>query len=73
MDGAGGVRGDELEVHPKALVAIGMPVGAAGSQDGVHNRSLGGGGQANVEEAWPCDLRHINHVRLGEFLGEELR
>ncbi len=70
VDRAGGVGGDELEVDPRVREVVAVAVGGALGEHLRHDRSLGVGGEPDVEEAGSRDLGGVDAVGGGQGLGE---
>ena len=70
VDGPGRVGGDELQVDVLALERLGVAVVGAGGEDVVDDDALGGGLDAQVDEAGTCDVGGGDAVLLGQRVGQ---
>ena len=64
MDGACGIRGNELKVDDSTRIPIGMPVILPCAQDLCHNLPLGIGSESNVDKPGTSHLGRLN-CRIG--------
>ena len=70
VDGPGGVGRDELEIDVLAVERVGVSVGRARFDDVVDDHALGGGSNAQVDEAGACHVGGGDTVGLHQRGGE---
>ncbi|KAF0964265.1 hypothetical protein MLGJGCBP_02586 [Rhodococcus sp. T7] len=70
VDGAGGVRGDELEIDLLAVERVAGPERGTSLEDLRDDRTLRVGGQADVEKARARDVGAVDTLGRGQRVGE---